>query len=171
MEKLKHSCMAWVHIYLISVKSTKGELPQRLACGSSWGSGGKVWGMGLEERQEKRQLFVECAFPFVNFNFNFIKIIHVDTWDVKLCHEAYKNSFSPLLNLPSLIVSPETNPLLLAPDTPVCTGHFTLSAGLLLWKNSLAFTFAPAPHLYPLSLVREPFLFKNIFSLYMIKIK
>lgn len=35
--------------------------------------------MGVEEEQEKLQLFVECAFPFVNFNCNFIEIIRVDT--------------------------------------------------------------------------------------------
>lgn len=59
---------------------------------------------------------------------------------VKLCHEAYKNSLSPLSDLPSLIVSPKTNSLLLAADNPIYTG--LLIAGLLLWKILLAFTSA-----------------------------
>lgn len=116
--------------------------------------------MGLEEKQEKLPLSVGCAFPFLNLNCNVTEVIHVDTWEVKLCHEAPK-LLQSLPSPPSLIVSSETDPLLLAAAQAV---HSVV-------QEFICFYLCPSPPPAPTSPVREPFWFKYIFSLYMIKIK
>lgn len=115
-------------------------------------------GDGTGRKAGETALFVGCAFHFVNLNCNVIEVIHADTWEVKLCHEAPK-LLPSLSGLPSLIVSSETNPSLLAAAQAV---HSAV-------QEFIRFYLCPSPPPARTSPVRKPFWFKYIFSLYILK--